>query len=379
MLTGQIDEETTACLDRAFALAETAGDAKSQLRLTDRLHLLHVLAGKLDQAMDVARRGEAIAAANGEPAALARMRLTLGISHQFLGNIAASREHVDAVLAQADLLEADAANPRTFAYPGRLQITRARILWLQGYPDQAMDTVQKAMSALMASDDPVKLSRGILWSYAVYFWNSETDKYDPYIDRLLREADKHDLGALQMVGEAMRGVALAASGDFEAGLAQLRESVVNMHRHRFGPVTDFTIQLADMLATAGHGEEALGWIDRTIERATSCNFLLDMPDMLRVKGEVLASMGESNHGQAEQCITQSLSLARRQGALGFELRSAVSLAGLWQGQGRRQDARMMLAPIYARYTEGFDTRLLTTARTLLDGPDPQRSSAVAMR
>jgi predicted ATPase/DNA-binding winged helix-turn-helix (wHTH) protein len=379
MLTGQIDEETAACLDRAFALAEAAGDAKRQLRLIDRLHLLHVLAGKLDAAMDVARRGEAIAAASGEPAALARMRLSLGISHQFLGNIAASSDYVDTALAQADLLEADASNPLIFAYPSRAEITKARIHWLQGYPDQAMDTVQRAMSRLMATDDPVKLSRGVLWAYAVFFWNSETDKCDPYVDRLLREARRHDLRALQMVGEAMKGVALTASGDFEVGLAKLRESVVNMHRHRFGPVTDFSIPLADALATVGHSEEALGWLDRTIERARSCNFLLDMPDLLRVKGEVLASMDASNHGQAEQCITQSLDLARRQGALGFELRSAVSLARLWQGQGRHQEARMMLAPVYARFTEGFDTRLLKTARTLLDGLDPPRSSAVAIR
>ena len=152
-----------------------------------------------------------------------------------------------------------------------------------------------------------------------------------------------------------------------------------MHRHRFGPVTDFTIQLADALAMVGHGEEALGWLDRSIERGTSCNFLLDMPDLLRVKGEVLASMKGSNPGQAEQCIAQSLALARRQGALGFELRSAVSLARLGLAQGRRREARMVLAPVYARFTEGFDTRLLTAARTLLNEFDAPRSGAVAIR
>jgi predicted ATPase len=242
-----------------------------------------------------------------------------------------------------------------------------------------MDAVQPAMHQLMATDDPVKFGRGVLWAYAVFFWNSETDKYDQYTDRLLLDARKHDLRSLQMVGEAMNGVALTASGDLDAGLAKLRESVAEMHRHRFGPVTDFSIQLADALAAAGHGDEALGWIDRAIERATSCNFLLDMPDMLRVKGEVLASMDESNLVPAEQCIMQSLDMARRQGAPGFELRSAVSLARLWLGRGRRREARMMLAPVYARFTEGFDTRLLTAARMLLSGLDAPRSGAVAIR
>lgn len=89
--------------------------------------------------------------------------------------------------------------------------------------------------------------------------------------------------------------------------------------------------------------------------------------MLRAKGEVLISMRRADFAQAERCMKQSLDLARRQGALGLELRTAVSLARLWLRQGRADVARGVLAPVYARFTEGFDSRLLTTARDLLSG------------
>ena len=98
MLTGQIDDTTGACLTRALALAEKLGDSPSQLRLLDRLHLLQLFSGRLDDAMNTARRGEAIAAAKGDSAALARMQVSLGISCHFLGEVAASRSYIEAAL-----------------------------------------------------------------------------------------------------------------------------------------------------------------------------------------------------------------------------------------------------------------------------------------
>jgi len=79
--------------------------------------------------------------------------------------------------------------------------------------------------------------------------------------------------------------------------------------------------------------------------------------------------------QAEENLKQSLALARRQGALGYELRTAIVLARLQLRQGRRQEAREILSPVYGRFTEGFRTRSLTTARELLaelSSPRPER-------
>jgi predicted ATPase/DNA-binding winged helix-turn-helix (wHTH) protein len=378
MFTGQIDETTAACLNRAFELAQSAGDVKSQLGLTDRLHLLHVFAGNVDEALNIVKRGEVTAESNDEFVSLARMRVSLSISHHYLGNVAASRSYIEAAFSRPELLEADACDHLTFDYPGRAHITRARILWVQGYPDQAMELVRPALSDLIAMDYPLKLCRALPWAFAVFVWNSEAEDFDQYIDRLLLEARKHDLGTVHMIGEAMRGVVLMARGELGAGLATLRDSVTKMQRHRFGPVTDFSTQLAEALTMAGQSDEALEFVDQAIARATLRNYLLDMPSMLRVKGEALISMKAPDFPEAERCLMQSLNWARQQEAPGLELVTAVSLARLWLRQGRSREARDLLAPVYARFTEGFNTRLLTGARDLLDELGSPRSGSPAI-
>jgi predicted ATPase len=94
---------------------------------------------------------------------------------------------------------------------------------------------------------------------------------------------------------------------------------------------------------------------------------MEMPDMLRAKGEVLTRMKSPDLSRAEHWLKESLELAHHQGALGYELRAGVSLARLWRQQGRPREAHGMLAPIHGRFTEGFDSPWLRTAEGLLKG------------
>ena len=197
MLTGQIDNMTEVCLTRALALAETINNSLSQLRLLDRLHLLQLFAGRVEDAMNTARRGEAVAAANGDPVALARMQVSLGISCHFLGEVAASRSYIEAALLHP-ALEGDVHGSLTFDYPKRAQITLSRILWLQGYPDQAMEMARSAISDVISVDQPVKLCRALLWAFAVFYWNHELEEYEKHIEQLVAQTHRYSLGSLQM-------------------------------------------------------------------------------------------------------------------------------------------------------------------------------------
>ncbi|HEY7493212.1 MAG TPA: hypothetical protein VIH59_19130, partial [Candidatus Tectomicrobia bacterium] len=86
----------------------------------------------------------------------------------------------------------------------------------------------------------------------------------------------------------------------------------------------------------------------------------------RVQGELLLMQGTPDTPQAEVCFQQALAVARGQQARSWELRTALSLARLWQRQGKRQDAYELLAPVYGWFTEGFDTSDLKDAKGLLD-------------
>ena len=364
MLRGSTDS-AKACLVRALQLAEKIDDVPNQLRLIDQLYLIQVFAGDLEDAVNIARRGEALAAGSKDFIALARMRVSLGISRHYAGDVSASRSYVEAALQQSQATEIDVCDRLTFDYPRRAEITMARILWLQGYPDQAIEMARKAIADLIAIDHPVKFCRAVLWGFAVFYWNSEAENYEEHIDRLLLEADRHSLVTLQIIGRAMKATVLLARGETAPGLVMLKGSVEKMHRHRFGPVTDCSTQLAGAMAMTGKSDEALDIIDRAIARAEHHRFMLEMPDVLRVKGEVLAYRKQPDFAQAEYSLRSSLDLARHQGALGYELRTGVSLARLWQRLGRREEAHDVLSSIYARFTEGFDSRPLTAARELL--------------
>ena len=90
----------------------------------------------------------------------------------------------------------------------------------------------------------------------------------------------------------------------------------------------------------------------------------DEAELHRVRGDLLNAIGDA--AAADQNYHQALSVARPQGARSFELRAATSLARLWRDQGKRTEARDLLAPIYGWFTEGFDTPVLQDAKALLD-------------
>src|SRR5262249_5288161 len=88
-------------------------------------------------------------------------------------------------------------------------------------------------------------------------------------------------------------------------------------------------------------------------------------ELHRLKGELLLQQSSDNQAEAEACFQHAIRIAQSQQAKSWELRTATSLARLWQQQGKRAEARELLAPIYGWFTEGFDTADLREARALL--------------
>jgi predicted ATPase len=121
------------------------------------------------------------------------------------------------------------------------------------------------------------------------------------------------------------------------------------------------------LGRAGQIADGLAEIEEAVARAEQAEERWLMAELLRVKGELLLLQGGSSAAATpEDHFRQALDLARRQGALSWELRAAMSLARLLRNQGRSADALALLQSVYDRFTEGFDTADLKSARILLD-------------
>jgi predicted ATPase len=123
--------------------------------------------------------------------------------------------------------------------------------------------------------------------------------------------------------------------------------------------------LAESLAASGQQDEALSVISEAIANASENGEVLELPELLRIKATILLSTPELHSPDAEDCLVQSLDCARRQSAKSWELRTALTLARVRARQGNREQARQLLAPLYAQFTEGFETGDLKAAREFL--------------
>ena len=128
----------------------------------------------------------------------------------------------------------------------------------------------------------------------------------------------------------------------------------------------FLTLLAETSGAAGQPDAGLRLLDEARTVMDSTQERVYEAEMHRVQGELVLAQAADQHAQAETCFQHALDIARRQQARSWELRAATSLARLWQQQGKRAEARELLAPIYAWFTEGFDTADLQEAKALLE-------------
>jgi predicted ATPase len=188
---------------------------------------------------------------------------------------------------------------------------------------------------------------------------------EQFVKLLLDRAARHTKDLWTPWGLCFQGVLLIKQGDLSGGVkvleAALAELPDNAFHMRYIP---FLGELADGLGRAGQTAKGLTVIDEAIDQSDRTEERWCIAELLRIKGAIVLT-GQQDVVVAEECFHASLDWARRQNALAWELRTATSLAKLRNDQGRAGDGIELLAPIYNRFTEGFETADLRTAKSLL--------------
>jgi predicted ATPase len=161
------------------------------------------------------------------------------------------------------------------------------------------------------------------------------------------------------------GWALAETGHAKEGVGEMREGIaaISATGAAMG-MPYFLCILARACGDAGEAGEGLEQIERALGIAES-GAKYQLPELLRTKGELLLRLNPRDEA-AEGWFQQSLTTAREEGAKSNELRAALSVARLYRAQARNEEAQELLSPVYAWFTEGFDTRDLVEAKALLD-------------
>jgi class 3 adenylate cyclase/tetratricopeptide (TPR) repeat protein len=281
----------------------------------------------------------------------------------FSGEPASAREHCD---AGCQLYDPEQHRSHSLLYGGHDPGTCARFLgamiyWLLGYPQQALTLSIEAVAMAERLAHPLSLEIALLYGAMLH-----VDRGEPEL-ALRRLEAAETLVADQRLGfivepHFLRGAALTAQGEFANAVAFLREGLAG----RLGMLRDRPYGLArlsEALTQRGEHEAALTAAREGLEVRERTGSRQWEPEFQRLAGMALLGLNRLEH--AEHALQEALRIARTQQAKAYELRAAMSLARLWGEQGRRTEAREVLAPVYGWFTEGFDTADLKEARKLL--------------
>ncbi|WP_426437236.1 tetratricopeptide repeat protein [Bradyrhizobium genosp. P] len=245
--------------------------------------------------------------------------------------------------------------------------------WLQGMLDQSAQTICGVLADTADTDQPVSVAFALNWCLLTLS-HGQLETAEPWIAWLKDHAGKHAMSSYYACALGFEGLLRAERGDIAAGEQLLRACLKGLRQAQYEVLYDrFLIGLAEVLLAAGRFDESLAAIDEALE-------LADLPlwprraEALRVKGEILLSSNKTNLQLTEDHFHQSLDVARRQGALFWELRTTMSLGRLHHAQGRVDEARDLLQSVYARFTEGLATAELQSARHLLEEWSPAETS-----
>ena len=184
-------------------------------------------------------------------------------------------------------------------------------------------------------------------------------------EEMLALATDHHMRFWTLMGTLWRGSALAAQGQVEEGIAELQRVRQAVAAYPLGLLVVLA-PLAEGYLRGRRPEEGLEVVADGLALARKSGAGLFQPGLFETKGELLLLQGASNAAEAEDCFRQAIRIAQGQSAKLSELRATTSLARLLAKQGKRDEARTMLADIYGWFTEGFDTADLKEAKALLE-------------
>jgi predicted ATPase len=365
--TGGTSPALQSAWTKTFELAEQLDDTEYRLRAAWDLWALNRVSRWRRAALTQADKFCALDARRADPNHRLIGERMRGIVHHYLGDQSRARHHLEHVLDhyvesenRSHIVRFQIAlrvSARTFLAP---------VLWLLGFPEQAMRAAEAAIEDARAANHAMSLCHALVFGACpTALLAGDLASGKQYARLLMDEATRQGLGRWRAYGHGYQGALAIRGGDKAAGLQLLRAGFDELGGFATLRFMDFL--LPEALCRAGEIVEGLATVNAAIARSEETQEQRLVAELLRVRGELLLLQGRAGAAATgEDHFRQALDWASRQGALAWELRAATSLARLLREQGRSADGVMLLQPVYGRFTEGFDTADLKTAKALLD-------------
>ena len=244
---------------------------------------------------------------------------------------------------------------------------RGLVLWQLGFPNATLSDLEHALKEGREIGHAASLMGALFYASFLDVWCNGHFAERNLTEELLALAEEKHAPFFAALGTMQQGVVLAVTGDAEAAVPMIEAGISQYRSTNSTWLTPWYLaRLAEAQAKLGHCDEAWKRISEAFKEVDKGGEVQHQAEINRVAGEIVLKASKPDAAKAEGYFEKALTVARQQEAKSWEMRAAMSLARLWRDQGKVQQARDLLAPVYDWFTEGFETRDLKAAKALLE-------------
>ena len=361
-------ERTRLLIDQAEALGEPPEDPLLLFSLLNGLWTANIVAFNGDAACELAAQFLAHAERQNLADPLIDGHRLVGTSLLMTGDIAEGRAHFDRGITLRDPRD---HSPLATSLGADAKVVmlgfRSIALWLLGYPKAALADADKALSEAREIEQVGTLMHTLSWISVIRILSGYYLAASTLLDELVALADDKNTLFWKAWGMLAQGWLLALTGNAPDAVHKIASGISACRSTEATMFVPFYLScLARAYAQLGQLEEARRAIGEAITTIEETKERWFEAEINRTAGEIALISLEPDAAKAELYFERALAVARLQQTRSWELRAAMSMARLWRDQGKRDEARELLAPVFGWFTEGFDTLDLKEAKLLLD-------------
>jgi tetratricopeptide (TPR) repeat protein len=394
---GMAAPEVGATLTRAHELCQRLADPVQLFAVLTVLRGYEAVRGEPRKALAYAEQLLQIAQRAQDSGFLLQAHMALGVSYHTLGEFTRARNHSEQGVRLYDP-QHHRSHVLRYGYDPKIVCLAYSTwsLWSLGYPDQAWQRSRELVTFARELSHPYSLAGACFWAGGFHLFRHEESQALAHLAEAISLCTEYGMPGFLACSTAFQGQVLVRQGKANEGVRQIQEGLTSLD------AMEARLYRSALLAYQVEGYAELGQVDVGLSLLAQALEFVDTQDeryyeaeLYRIRGELTLAQSKASLGQAsdksqtsqgksenpntqhptpntraeveaEACFLKAIEIAQRQQAKSLELRATTSLARLWQQQGKQQEAHRMLSEIYNWFTEGFDTKDLQEAKTLLE-------------
>jgi predicted ATPase/class 3 adenylate cyclase len=365
---GYAAPQTGAAFARARELCSHVGDATTTFRVLYGEFAYLTVKGELIRADDATREFLRLAQRDGSSDVLVIGHRSVAVTSFLLGRLTIALTHLEQALAFYE-----PAKHRSLASLYGFDPRAVALAWLSllllvlGHGNAALSRSREALAAAQEVAHPATRAYALNHAVQLHQLLGDGAAVEELSADLLSLTGEQGFPFWSAAARMQRGWLMTIRGDSKGGAAQIGDGLAAYRNTGSDHMMPYYFALhADACVALGQISEGLSLIEQGLAAVARTDERWYEAEMYRLKGDLLLAIAQPDAADAQTCFRHAIAIAREQGAKLWELRATSSLARLWREQGKRTEARDLLAPIHGWFTDGFDTRDLNEAKALLN-------------